>query len=71
MKIKNRLDQEVKNRNSHNELSYERPDPLLIASRHKDETIALVCALFAYGNAKAIVKFLDSLGLSLILMIRL
>ena len=66
MKIKNRLDQEVKNRNSHNELSYERPDPLLIASRYQDETISLICALFAYGNAKAIVKFLDSLDFTLL-----
>ena len=66
MNIKNRLDQEVKERNSHGELSYEKPDPLLIASRHRDETISLVCALFAYGNAKAIVKFLDSLEFALL-----
>jgi uncharacterized protein (TIGR02757 family) len=66
MNIKNRLDQEVKERNSQRELSYEKPDPLLIASKYKDETIALVCALFAYGNAKLIVKFLDSLDFSLL-----
>ena len=66
MNIKARLDQEVKNRNSHSELSYERPDPLLIASRYQDETISLICALFAYGNAKAIVKFLDSLDFTLL-----
>lgn len=58
--IKQMLDAELLSRNSKDELSYERPDPLLVARRHKDETIALACALFAYGNAKQIVKFLDS-----------
>jgi uncharacterized protein (TIGR02757 family) len=66
MNIKKRLDKEVKERNSQTELSYDKPDPLLIASKYKDETIALVCALFAYGNAKLIVKFLDSLDFSLL-----
>jgi uncharacterized protein (TIGR02757 family) len=65
-KIKEMLDQEVKNRNKHSELSYDKPDPLLIASKYNDETIALICALFAYGNAKLIVKFLDSLDFSLL-----
>lgn len=65
-KIKQMLDNEVKNRNKNAELSYERPDPLLIATRYRDETIALICALFAYGNAKLIVKFLDSLDFSLL-----
>jgi len=65
-KIKQMLDNEVKNRNKNSELSYDRPDPLLIATRHKDETIALICALFAYGNANLIVKFLDSLDFSLL-----
>ena len=66
MHIKSRLDQEVKERNSQAELSYAKPDPLLIASKYNDETIALICALFAYGNAKLIVKFLDSLDFSLL-----
>ena len=39
---------------------------MLIASKYNDETIALVCALFAYGNAKLIVKFLQSLDFSLL-----
>jgi uncharacterized protein (TIGR02757 family) len=65
-KIKQMLDNEVKNRDKNSELSYDRPDPLLIATRYKDETISLVCALFAYGNAKQIVKFLDSLDFSLL-----
>ena len=66
MNIKNRLDQEVEARNNHNELSYDKPDPLLIASRYQDETVAMVCALFAYGNVKAIIKFLDSLDFTLL-----
>jgi len=60
------LDREVKARDSHFELSYDKPDPLLIASKYRDESIALICALFAYGNAKQIVKFLDSLDFSLL-----
>jgi len=65
-KIKQILDQEVKNRDSTTELSYDKPDPLLIASKYRDESIALICALFAYGNAKQIVKFLDSFDFSLL-----
>ena len=64
--IKNILDEEVLNRNSSSELSYDKPDPLLVASRYKDEAISLICALFAYGNAKQIVKFLDTLDFSLL-----
>ncbi len=64
--IKILLDQEVKNRNTLSELSFEKPDPLLIASQYKDESIALICALFAYGNAGQIVKFLSSLDFSLL-----
>ena len=65
-KLKIRLDNEVAQRNSLTELSYERPDPLLVASRYRDESVALICALFAYGNAHQIVKFLDSLDFSLL-----
>ena len=65
-KIKEMLDREVESRDNCNELSYDKPDPLLIASRYRDESIALICALFAYGNAKQIVKFLDSLDFSLL-----
>ena len=64
--IKKRLDQEVKERNSQNEISSEKPDPLLIAKKYNNETIALVCALFAYGNVKAIIKFLEILDFSLL-----
>jgi len=66
MNIKNRLDQEVEKRNSQDEISNEKPDPLLIAKKYNDESIALICALFAYGNVKAIIKFLESLDFSLL-----
>ena len=64
--IKQLLDKEVLKRDTATELSYEKPDPLLIASKYQDESIALICALFAYGNAGLIVKFLDSLDFSLL-----
>ena len=41
------------------------PDPILIAKMYKDEYIALIAALFAYGNVKAIMKFLNSIDFSL------
>ncbi len=59
--LKKRLDAEYKARNNECELSVERPDPLIVAKKHNDEHIALACALFAYGNASQIVKFLSSL----------
>jgi len=64
--VKQLLDAEVSRRNSLTELSCEKPDPLLIASKYQDESIALICALFAYGNAGQIVKFLQSLDFSLL-----
>ena len=60
------LKKEAKQRNSFDELSLERPDPLMVAKEYKDEYISLICALFAYGNAKLIVKFLNSLDFSLL-----
>lgn len=60
------LDDEVLKRNCVDEVSSDKPDPILVAYRHKDPTISLICALFAYGNVKQIVKFLDSLDFSLL-----
>ncbi len=40
------------------------PDPLLVARQQQSEYAALVCALFAYGNARLIVKFLQSVDFS-------
>ncbi|MBU0721586.1 TIGR02757 family protein [bacterium] len=66
MNVKKRLDLEVKKRNQVGEISQERLDPIFVAYRYNDPTIALVCALFSYGNVKQIVKFLDSLDFSLL-----
>ena len=41
-------------------------DPLQIAREFKDPLIMLCCALFAYGNARQIVKFLSSLDFNII-----
>ncbi|AXH10108.1 TIGR02757 family protein [Malaciobacter halophilus] len=64
--IKKLLNNEVCNRNSNCELSYDKPDPLLVASRYEDEYVILLCALFGYGKASLIVKFLDSLNFELL-----
>jgi uncharacterized protein (TIGR02757 family) len=64
--LKALLEKEVKIRNCVDEISMQKPDPLLIATRYKDEYIALMCALFSYGDARAIVKFLESLDFSLL-----
>jgi uncharacterized protein (TIGR02757 family) len=64
--LKINLDMEVEKRNCLEELSTLKPDPIMVAKKHNDEYIALVCALFAYGNAKLIVNFLDSLEFSLL-----
>lgn len=66
MDIKQRLDAEVQKRNKIGEVSEDKLDPILVAHRYKDPTISLVCALFAYGNVKQIVKFLNSLDFSLL-----
>ena len=66
MTLKERLDAEVFKRNKSNEVTLDKLDPILVAKRHNDPTIALLCALFAYGNVKQIVKFLDSLDFSLL-----
>ena len=65
-KLKKILEQEVRKRDVSDEITEERPDPLLVAKRYNDETISLICALFAYGNVKAIIKFLNSLDFSLL-----
>ncbi len=66
IEIKKLLDLEVKKRNQVGEISFDKLDPILVAHRYKDPTISLVCAFFAYGNVKQIVKFLDSLDFSLL-----
>lgn len=64
--VKLLLEREAEKRNDRAELSGQKPDPLMIASRYRNETIALICALFAYGNAHHIVRFLENLDFSLL-----
>lgn len=64
--LQERLDREVAFRNHAEELSFEKPDPLMVARDFGDECNALTCALFAYGNARAIVSFLRSFDKGLI-----
>jgi len=66
MDIKKLLDEEVEKRDSSTELTFDKPDPLIIAKKHNDEYISLVCALFAYGNAGQIVKLLSSFDFDLL-----
>ncbi len=60
------LNDEADKRDSIKELTIQRADPLLVASRYKDEFVSLICAMYAYGNANLIVKFLSSLDFSLL-----
>ena len=61
MHIKVKLDELIKN--NIYEINEEKLDPIIIAKKHNDEYIALISALFAYGNVKAIIKFLNSIDL--------
>ncbi len=60
------LDKEVVIRNCQSELSFDKPDPLMVAKQYNNEYISLICALFAYGNANKIVEFLSSLDFTLL-----
>jgi uncharacterized protein (TIGR02757 family) len=64
--LKLRLDEEVMRRNRHDEISLNKPDPILIAREYKEEYTALVCALFAYGKVENIITFLSSLDMRLL-----
>ncbi len=62
MDIKKRLDKLIKN--NIYEINEKKLDPIMIAKKHNNEYTALIAALFAYGNVKAIIKFLNSLDLA-------
>lgn len=64
--VKEMLDKEVKFRDTKDEVSEDKLDPILVAKRYNDEFVAFICAMFAYGNVKQIVKFLNSLDFSLL-----
>jgi uncharacterized protein (TIGR02757 family) len=63
--LKEILEKEMKFRNQIGELSHEKPDPLLVVQKWKNtkiaDKVALISALFSYGKASLIVKFLESL----------
>ena len=65
MDLKTLLDQNVISKNTHADL-FAAADPLQVASKFKTPETSLICALFAYGNAKLIVNFLNSLDFSLL-----
>jgi len=65
-KIIDFLNKEVKSRDSYNEISIEKPDPLLVVYDNKEEYSALIASMFAYGRAGLIVKFLKELDFSLL-----
>lgn len=60
------LNSEAEKRLNLNELTHQTPDPLMIARESSCEYRALMCALFSYGNAQAIVRFLSKLDFSLL-----
>ena len=67
MNLKELLEKEVNSRNKKDELCPDnRPDPLIIAKKYNDEYISLICALFAYGKASFIIKFLSTLDFDLL-----
>ena len=60
------LEEEADKRNDETELILGGADPLQIAKDLDDDRAILLCALFAYGNANAIVKFLRRLDFKLL-----
>ncbi|MFK5880907.1 MAG: TIGR02757 family protein [Sulfurospirillum sp.] len=60
------LNDEANKRDTKEELTLQKADPLLVASEYKEEFVSLICAMYAYGNANLIVKFLSSLDFSLL-----
>jgi len=59
--VKNFLDRALEERSLE-----EHPDPLWIVRRYRDPKVAIISALFSYGNARQIVKFLEGLDFSLL-----
>jgi len=65
MDIKNLLEKEITQK-TYYDVNENNLDPILIARQKKDEYISLACALFAYGNVKAIIKFLRSIDFDIL-----
>jgi len=64
-KFKKLLEEEYSKRNTYEELNKDKPDPLIIAKEQSEDMAILTCALFSYGSAKQIVKFLNTLPFDL------
>ena len=56
----NLLEEQYEIFNNKHSISESLPDPLGVAREFSSDKVALFCALFAYGNVKAILKFLKS-----------
>ncbi|TLD85010.1 TIGR02757 family protein [Helicobacter sp. MIT 11-5569] len=61
--LRNFLEEQYQAFNQENAINRTLLDPLLVARELKSEKVALFCALFAYGNVKAILNFLQGCNL--------
>ena len=71
MDLKELLDFHYKERNTNLELNLSKPDPLYVVKKNLSKIqnkaeMALICALFSYGNAKCIVNTLLKFDFSLL-----
>lgn len=57
------LEEQYEAFNHYHSITIDLPDPLGVARQFMSDKVALFCALFAYGNARAIVRFLESCNL--------
>lgn len=57
------LEEQYEAFNHYHSITTDLPDPLGVARQFISDKVALFCALFAYGNARAIVRFLESCNL--------
>ncbi|OBV28476.1 TIGR02757 family protein [Helicobacter sp. CLO-3] len=68
--LKSLLDSNYLAHNHESAVSESNPDPLLMVYRYREHKniahIALICALFSYGNVRAILKFLGALDFDLL-----
>ena len=58
------LEEQYRLFNVQDSISEDLPDPLGIARQFQSDKVALFCALFAYGNVRSILRFLNSCNLS-------
>ncbi len=58
------LEEQYRLFNSQDAINEDLPDPLGVARQFRSDKVALFCALFAYGNVRSILKFLNSCDLN-------